>query len=142
MVPSKAEEALRAQAQRWQSRHGSSGWSKRGLAEKREAGKLGTALHAMRRSPNAILARGPISSSPFPTGKSSSLPAIYFCSSRNLRTRHTIVTPECGTIWGKAFVNHAFITCGVRKNKDRGAVQPRFGSDDRLPWKLTSAICA
>lgn len=41
---------------------------------------------------------------------------------------------------GKAFVNHTFIMCGVRKNKDRGAVQPRFGTDDRLPWKLTSAI--
>lgn len=37
---------------------------------------------------------------PFPPGKNISLPAIYFCSSKKLRTRHTIMLPsELRTIW-------------------------------------------
>lgn len=48
---------------------------------------------AMLGSPGANLARGPISSSPFPAGEDISLSAIYFHSSKNAENQtHNYVT--------------------------------------------------
>lgn len=51
-----------------------------------------------------------------------------------LRIRHTIMSlSECGDHLEKAFVNLAFVMCGVREIEDQSADQARFGAADLLP---------
>lgn len=72
------------------------------LAEKRESGKLWTALHAKLRSPNASLARGPMSSSLFPTGKNISPRGCLLLLPQKAENKtHDYVTLKYGAIWAK-----------------------------------------
>lgn len=118
------------------------------MAEKRESGKLWTALHAMLRSPNASLAREPISSSLLPTGKNISLCGCLLLLKQKAENKTcNYVTLGYGAIRAKPVSIMHLSRVGSGK---LGTEVPAevWGVDDTLPmsnikdspWKLTSPI--